>query len=210
MDVEIPQRHALSAQQIERAQDSPACRMQQTEPAGNGPAPTGRPDEHMPALWVHDQHSGDTGDGRRAQEAPCALIEGAHGTMLTHLLSHEDPGTPDINGDECCALHRNGLQDRAGGGIEDAQEQPMREPKLPSIERPKAEREVLEALVRRHSTPQQMAFRARIILACADGLNNAQVARQLDTNINREVQWGADWRRSNYIGGRTTTRKAVA
>lgn len=69
----------------------------------------------------------------------------------------------------------------------------MRGPKPPSIELTEVERQALEALTRRHSTPQQIAFRARIVLACADGLNNAQVARQLDTNVNTVRHWRTRW-----------------
>ena len=69
----------------------------------------------------------------------------------------------------------------------------MRGPKPPSLELTETQRQALEALTRRHSTPQQIAFRARIILACAEGLNNAQVARQLDTNVNTLRHWRTRW-----------------
>jgi putative transposase len=69
----------------------------------------------------------------------------------------------------------------------------MRGPNPPSIKLSEAERQALEALTRRHSTPQQLAFRARIVLACADGLNNAQVGRQLDTNVNTVRHWRTRW-----------------
>ena len=69
----------------------------------------------------------------------------------------------------------------------------MRGPKPPALELTDTERQALEALTRRHSTPQQIALRARLILACADGLNNAQVARQLDTNVNTVRHWRTRW-----------------
>ena len=69
----------------------------------------------------------------------------------------------------------------------------MRGPKPPSIELTKAEREALEALTRRHATAQQIAFRARMVLACANGLNNAQVARQEDTHVNTVRHWRMRW-----------------
>jgi transposase len=47
-------------------------------------------------------------------------------------------------------------------------------PTLPIVLIPE-EREQLQALCRRSKTPQAEAVRARVILACADGLNNAQV-----------------------------------
>ncbi len=44
------------------------------------------------------------------------------------------------------------------------------------VELTATERQGLETLARRHTTAQQVALRARIILAAADGLNNAQIA----------------------------------
>ena len=69
----------------------------------------------------------------------------------------------------------------------------MRGPKPPSIKLTDTERQALEILTRRHSTPQQIAFRARILLACAEGFNNAQVARQVDTNANTVRHWRSRW-----------------
>ena len=56
-----------------------------------------------------------------------------------------------------------------------------------------AERHALEALARRPSTPQQLALRARMILAAADGLNNTQIARQFGTNAEMPRRWRARW-----------------
>ncbi len=69
----------------------------------------------------------------------------------------------------------------------------MQGPKPPTIELTASDRQALEALTRRPSTPQQIAFRARIMLACADGFNNAQVARQLDTSVNTVRHWRTRW-----------------
>jgi transposase len=69
----------------------------------------------------------------------------------------------------------------------------MRGPKPPSIELTDTQRQALEALTRRHATPQQMAVRARIVLACANGLNNAQVARQVDTHLHTVRHWRTRW-----------------
>jgi len=41
------------------------------------------------------------------------------------------------------------------------------------------ERQALEALCRRSKTPQAEALRARVILACAEGLNNGQVCQKI-------------------------------
>jgi rRNA-processing protein FCF1 len=38
----------------------------------------------------------------------------------------------------------------------------------------------LEQVTRRHTTPQQIALRARIILAAADGLNHTMVSVMVD------------------------------
>ena len=38
----------------------------------------------------------------------------------------------------------------------------------------------LTAFVQRHSTPQQAALRARIVMLAAQGLNNTHIAGQLD------------------------------
>ena len=42
------------------------------------------------------------------------------------------------------------------------------------------QREALERLVRTHSTPQQLALRARIIVQAADGMGVCAIARELD------------------------------
>ena len=46
----------------------------------------------------------------------------------------------------------------------------------PSIELSDVERETLQRWVRRHTSAQALALRSRIVLACADGLTNQQVA----------------------------------
>ncbi len=69
----------------------------------------------------------------------------------------------------------------------------MRGPKPPMIELTEVERQDLERLVRRHTTPQQLALRARIILAAADGANNCQIARQLDVSLDMVRRWRDRW-----------------
>jgi transposase len=56
-----------------------------------------------------------------------------------------------------------------------------------------AQRHELGGLTRRHSAPQQLVFRARIILAAADGLNNAQIARRLGTTAVTARLWRNRW-----------------
>lgn len=70
----------------------------------------------------------------------------------------------------------------------------MRGPQPPPIVLATAERQALEDLSRRHSTPQQVALRARIILAAADGLNHRQIARQLGVSFDTARRWRQRWR----------------
>ena len=69
----------------------------------------------------------------------------------------------------------------------------MRGPKPPPIALADAERHQLARLARRHSTPQQLAVRAHIVLAAADGANNCQIARQLDVSLDMVRRWRARW-----------------
>jgi len=69
----------------------------------------------------------------------------------------------------------------------------MRGPKPPMIVLTDAERQALGDLVRRHSAAQQIALRARVVLAAAEGKNNAQVARQLGVSIDMVRLWRERW-----------------
>ena len=69
----------------------------------------------------------------------------------------------------------------------------MRGPKPTAITLTAAERQELEALVRRHATPQQLALRARIVLAAADGTNNGQIARLLAVSLDMARRWRERW-----------------
>jgi transposase len=69
----------------------------------------------------------------------------------------------------------------------------MRGPKPPIIELTNIEREELNNLLRRHSTPQQLALRARIVLSAADGLNNGQIARELGVSRDMASLWRGRW-----------------
>jgi putative transposase len=71
----------------------------------------------------------------------------------------------------------------------------MRGPKPPPIELSEADREALEALVRRRRTGQQLALRARMILAAAAGLNNAQIGRHLGVEADTVRRWRGRWLR---------------
>ena len=66
-------------------------------------------------------------------------------------------------------------------------------PTLPPIEVSGEERTELERLVRRHTTGQQLAERARIILFLADGLNQSAVARAAGVHIETVRKWRRRW-----------------
>jgi hypothetical protein len=55
------------------------------------------------------------------------------------------------------------------------------------------ERAELERLVRAFTTGQQLALRARIVLAAGDGLNNLQIARELCVDDETPGHWRRRW-----------------
>jgi len=61
------------------------------------------------------------------------------------------------------------------------------------IELTQQSRQELVNLGRRHSTPQQLALRASIILLAADGKNNTQIARELGISIDMVRLWRRRW-----------------
>lgn len=69
----------------------------------------------------------------------------------------------------------------------------MRGPKPPAVNVTAEERQQLEALARRHGTAQQLALRARIVLAAAAGANNAQIARQCGVGVDTARLWRLRW-----------------
>jgi putative transposase len=56
-----------------------------------------------------------------------------------------------------------------------------------------AEREGLESLVRRHTTPQQIATRARIVLAAAAGQTNVQIVQHVGLSRESVRLWRDRW-----------------
>jgi putative transposase len=58
------------------------------------------------------------------------------------------------------------------------------------------QREVLEQLVRTHSTPQQLAMRARLILCAADDVGVRESARELDVWPKTVRYWRKRWRQA--------------
>lgn len=69
----------------------------------------------------------------------------------------------------------------------------MRGPKPEALTLSEQEQKELEALVRRHSTPQQVAQRGRMILAAAKGKNNSQIARALGVSVDTVRTWRRRW-----------------
>jgi len=69
----------------------------------------------------------------------------------------------------------------------------MRGPKPELLTLSDAERNELEVLVRRHSTPQQHALHGRMILAAAEGKNNSQIARDLGVSVDTVRSWRMRW-----------------
>jgi len=69
----------------------------------------------------------------------------------------------------------------------------VRGPKPQPVHLSDTERTALAHFARRPSTPQQLALRARIILAAADGRNNAQIARDLDVTVATARTWRTRW-----------------
>ena len=69
----------------------------------------------------------------------------------------------------------------------------MPSPQPVHIELDNDTRKALEALTRRHSTPEQLVIRARIILLAGDGKNNSQIVRELGVSIDMVRLWRKRW-----------------
>jgi len=69
----------------------------------------------------------------------------------------------------------------------------MKGPKPPAVSLSETEQQALERLVKAHSTEQQIALRARIILTASQGLNNEQVAREWHVGVDMVRQWRQRW-----------------
>lgn len=66
-------------------------------------------------------------------------------------------------------------------------------PKPEEIELSEPARQGLERLVARHTTGQQKAQRARIILKAAEGKNHAEIAAELQISVDRATLWRQRW-----------------
>jgi putative transposase len=56
-----------------------------------------------------------------------------------------------------------------------------------------AERKEIQQLVNRHTTPQQIALRAQIILLASEGKNHRQIARELNISRDMARTWRERW-----------------
>jgi transposase len=72
-----------------------------------------------------------------------------------------------------------------------------RGPKLPELALTDEERTTLERWVRRRTSSQALALRCRIVLACAEGLSNAEVVKRLGVSRPTVTKW-----RSRFVARR--------
>jgi transposase len=66
-------------------------------------------------------------------------------------------------------------------------------PKPPVVKLSEEESQGLRKIVRRHSTRQQIALRARIVLAAAAGKRNAEIARKEGVDVSTARRWRNRW-----------------
>ena len=69
----------------------------------------------------------------------------------------------------------------------------MKGPQPSAVTLSEAEQSALEKLAQAHRTEQQLALRARIILKASQGLNNAQIGRELQVGVDMARQWRQRW-----------------
>ena len=66
-------------------------------------------------------------------------------------------------------------------------------PKAQEVKLSDAERQGLEKLIKRHQVGQQMALRARIVLAAADGLKNKEIVARYAITADTVRLWRNRW-----------------
>lgn len=66
-------------------------------------------------------------------------------------------------------------------------------PKAPVVNLSEAEREGLTKLIKRHQVGQQIALRARIILAAADGESNQAIRNRYKVTLDTASLWRKRW-----------------
>ena len=62
------------------------------------------------------------------------------------------------------------------------------------------DRKRLEAVVRKRTSSQRQALRARIILLCADGVPHRQIKRELRTSVDTVVRWRGRYEQEGLDG----------
>lgn len=72
-------------------------------------------------------------------------------------------------------------------------------PKPAELRLSEEERTRLEAFVHRHSTPQQLAKRGRMVLLAAQGKSNAEIGRELGVNVDTVRLWRGRWLDSQAV-----------
>jgi putative transposase len=80
------------------------------------------------------------------------------------------------------------------------EDSPMPGRKAKKIELSEQGREALEKLVARHTTGQQKAQRARIILKAAEGKTNTEIAKALNVSVDMAALWRERWLALAAIG----------
>lgn len=79
-----------------------------------------------------------------------------------------------------------------------------------TIQLSEQEQEELTRLTKRHRSEQQVALRARIILAAAQGASNAQIARELGINVDTVRLWRDRWANGQEVEPEKGKREAVS
>lgn len=69
----------------------------------------------------------------------------------------------------------------------------MKGPQPAKVELSLSEKQELEAVIRRHSSGQQLVVRARIVLLANEGKNNEQIARALKITVDTARLWRSRW-----------------
>lgn len=69
----------------------------------------------------------------------------------------------------------------------------MPSPKPIEIKLSEEEKSALRKLVKGHNTGQQIALRARIVLATGQGKSNSQIVRELGVSMNTVRRWRSRW-----------------
>lgn len=73
-------------------------------------------------------------------------------------------------------------------------------PPAPPLQLRAGDKEKLEAMVRKRTMAQRMAFRARIILHCGQGLPHRQIKRLLRTSVDTIVRWRGRYKEQGIDG----------